>query len=94
MANKVRIVYTDGTAQEVNLTAMASVAAERKFGKLDDAHQLEASYYMAFYALGAPGGVAGFEDWLRTVEVAEQAGEELATGNPPEADPSPEVSPL
>jgi hypothetical protein len=90
MANRIRVEYVDEAvaAAEVAISPKASIAAERKFGKEMEAHQVEAGYYMAWFALGMPGGADGFDGWLDTVAGIEPV------EHPPTAGSSSETSPL
>lgn len=90
--NRAVIRYQDGTTSDVRLTAKATIAAERKWGtKGIEDHGAEASYYMAWFCLGMPGG--DFDQWLDTVEAIEEPEDPSSAapepGSSPESPPSP-----
>lgn len=70
MANKARIVYVDDRPDDVvAMRPKHTIAAERKYGaKAQTDNAVEASLYMAWYALGMPGGSDGFVAWLDNVD--------------------------
>lgn len=99
--NRALLTYVDGSTAEIRLTPKATIAAERKFGATLADHGAEASYYMAWFVLGMPGGANGFDAWLDGVdgidgieEAAPVPPAETATeeGSSPISPPSPPTS--
>lgn len=87
MANRLEVVYTDGTTEDIPLRPIGLVAAERQFGGLSG-HTVEATIYAAWFVKGRPGG--SFDAWVQTLEdVTERADE----ARPLAQEPSPEESP-
>lgn len=83
-AAKLTITFTDGRTFQAKMTPKALVLAERHFGA--NIPNIEGSLYAA-WVQDAPG--ISFDDWLDTIESAEEEG---TTADPQEAAPSP-VSP-
>jgi len=78
--------YKDGQSESVNIGRPATLlAAERKYGAEDaNVGGNELTMWMAWHALGQPGGKNGFEKWVETLEDL-TVGEDESEGK---ADPS------
>lgn len=92
MATKIRVTYTDGRSSDVLASARAQVETERHFKGADNAgkNRIEASFYLAWASLRYAGKeTAEFEQWLDTVEDAEEVEKTAADENA--TDPTPAV---
>lgn len=67
MAEKIRLTFTDGRAEEVSLNVACLVAAERKYG--ENMPRIEGTLFAAWHRLGRPGS---FDDWIEQVDGIEE----------------------
>jgi hypothetical protein len=71
MAPKMRVVYTDGREVIIPQTPRALIATERKWGSMEAAPNLEATFHTAYIAATnaglLPEGVTGFEDFVNAI---------------------------
>lgn len=88
MATRLKVTYTDGREFTVIASPRAQVMTERNFAGINDANNLQASYYLAWSSLFWGGKEsADFETWLDTISDVERVEDEKAdptqVGQPP-----------
>lgn len=64
-APRIWLKFEDGSELTVRQTPRSLISAERKWGSMQKAPTLEATFYVAFIAAKITG--VGFEDWVNSI---------------------------
>lgn len=93
---RLRVVYTDGTDEEVKITTAALITAERRW-KNQRMPSIEGTLYIAWVSLGKPGQLRDedvrFDNWFQDVEGCEDLAADDAEVDETPTRPAPGAGP-